>query len=102
MSDGFMINDANDLKKIFQSTQREYAPFIYLPITEASGLSDEEKIRKLEARNTELKQQIREMEDIDIVGMVRAMGLDPEELAKLVRHNPALITSEKEEATNNE
>ena len=28
---------------------------------------NEEKIRKLEARNTELKQQIREMEDIDIV-----------------------------------
>ena len=63
---------------------------------------NEEKIRKLEARNTELKQQIREMEDIDIVGIVRAMGLDPEELAKLVRHNPALITPEKEETADNE
>ncbi len=47
MNEGFMLSDANDLKKNFQSTKREYAPFIYLPITEAGGLSDEEKIKKL-------------------------------------------------------
>lgn len=63
---------------------------------------NEDKIRKLEARNTELKQQIREMEDIDIVGMVRAMGLNPEELAKLVRNNPTLITQKTEEIPHNE
>ena len=33
-----------------------------------------DKIRKLEARNAELKQQIRELEDVDIIGMVRAMA----------------------------
>lgn len=46
MSEGFIVNDANDLKKLFQSTRREYAPFIYFPITGEGGLSDEETIRK--------------------------------------------------------
>ena len=61
-----------------------------------------DKIRKLEARNAELKQQIREMEDVDIIGMVRAMGLSTEELAKLIRKNPDLITPNKEEFEANE
>lgn len=61
-----------------------------------------DKIRKLEARNTELKQQIRELEDVDIIGMVRAMGLSTEELAKLIRKNPDLITPDKEELEANE
>ena len=61
-----------------------------------------DKIRKLEARNTELKQQIRELEDVDIIGMVRAMGLSTEELAKLIQKNPDLITPDKEEFVANE
>ena len=61
-----------------------------------------DKIRKLEARNAELKQQIREMEDVDIIGIVRAMGLSTEELAKLIRKNPDLITPDKEEFEANE
>ena len=60
------------------------------------------KIRKLEVRNVELKQQIREMEDVDIIGMVRAMGLSTEELAKLIQKNPDLITPDKEEFEANE
>ena len=60
------------------------------------------KIRKLEARNVELKQQIRELEDVDIIGMVRAMGLSTEELAKLIQKNPDLITPDKEEFEANE
>lgn len=60
------------------------------------------KIRKLEVRNVELKQQIREMEDVDIIGMVRAMGLSTEELAKLIQKNPDLITPDKEEFVANE
>ena len=40
---------------------------------------NQEKIDKLEARNGELRQQIRELEDLDIVGMVRAQGLSMEE-----------------------
>ena len=61
-----------------------------------------DKIRKLEARNAELKQQIRELEDVDIIGMVRAMGLSTEELAQLIRKNPDLITPDKEEFEANE
>ena len=47
---------------------------------------NQEKIRKLEARNVELTQQIRELEDLDIVGMVRAQGLSMEEFAMMLRH----------------
>ena len=47
---------------------------------------NQEKIRKLEARNVELTQQIRELEDLDIVGMVLAQGLSMEEFAKMLRH----------------
>ena len=47
---------------------------------------NQEKIRKLEARNVELTQQIRELEDLDIVGMVRAQGLSMEEFAKMLHH----------------
>lgn len=47
---------------------------------------NQEKIDKLEARNGELRQQIRELEDLDIVGMVRAQGLSMEEFAKMLRH----------------
>lgn len=61
-----------------------------------------DKIRKLEARSAELKQQIRELEDVDIIGMVRSMGLSTEELAKLIRKNPDLIASDKEEFEANE
>lgn len=47
---------------------------------------NQEKIDKLEARNGELRQQIRELEDLDIVGMVRAQGLSMEEFAKMLRY----------------
>jgi hypothetical protein len=42
------------------------------------------------------------MEDVDIIGMVRAMGLSTEELAKLIQKNPDLITPDKEEFVANE
>lgn len=47
---------------------------------------NQEKIDKLETRNGELRQQIRELEDLDIVGMVRAQGLSMEEFAKMLRY----------------
>ena len=47
---------------------------------------NQETIDKLEARNGELRQQIRELEDLDIVGMVRAQGLSMEEFAKMLRY----------------
>jgi len=47
MNEGILMNDANDLKKYFQSARKEYAPFIYYPITKNGGLTNEETIRKL-------------------------------------------------------
>ena len=43
-----------------------------------------DKIRKLQVRNTEIKQQLRELEDTDIIGMVRAKGLTIEEFAAFI------------------
>ncbi len=40
-----------------------------------------EKISKLQARNTEIKQQIQEQENLEILGMVRERGLTPDMLA---------------------
>ncbi len=39
------------------------------------------KISKLQARNAELKQQIQEQENLEILGMVRERGLTPDMLA---------------------
>ncbi len=49
-------------------------------------VKNNEKINKLQARNEELAQQIRELEDLDIVGMVRAQGLSMEEFANMLSH----------------
>lgn len=40
-----------------------------------------EKISKLQARNAEIKQQIQEQENLEILGMVRERGLTPDMLA---------------------
>ena len=56
-----------------------------------------EKISKLQSRNTEIKQQIRELEDTDIIGMVRAKGLTMEEFAAFlhqIQSAPKLQTKE--------
>lgn len=43
-----------------------------------------EKISKLQARNTELKQQIQEQENLEILGMVRERCLTPDMLADVL------------------
>lgn len=62
-----------------------------------------ERIRTLQSRNTELKQQIQEMENIDIIYMVRECGLTPEALsgllAKVQAAPNAAETKEKEESS---
>ena len=62
-----------------------------------------EKIEKLQSRNTELKKQIQELENIDIIYMVRECGLSPEALSGLlakVQASPrATETKEKEDAS---
>ena len=57
------------------------------------------KISDLQGRNRELEKQIRELEDTDIIGMVRENGMTMEQLAELFRRMqaaPAPATLEKE------
>ena len=57
------------------------------------------KISDLQGRNRELEKQIRELEDTDIIGMVRENGMTMEQFAELFRRMqsaPAPATSEKE------
>ena len=62
-----------------------------------------EKIEKLQSRNTELKKQIQELENINIIYMVRECGLTPEALsallAKIQAAPKAANTKEKEDAS---
>ena len=44
---------------------------------------NDEKIAVLRARNNEIDKQITELENLDIVGMVRSMGMTPEQLAEV-------------------
>lgn len=41
------------------------------------------KIEELQARQAELTKQHTELENLDIIGLVRSMGLDPDQLAAL-------------------
>ena len=57
------------------------------------------KISDLQGRNRELEKQIRELENTDIIGMVRENGMTMEQFAELFRRMqaaPAPATSEKE------
>ena len=62
-----------------------------------------EKISKLQFRNAELKKQIQELENIDIIYMVRECGLTPEALSGLLAKVQAVPnaaeTKEKEDAS---
>ncbi len=42
-------------------------------------------ITTLQARQAELEKQRTELENLDIIGLVRGMGLDPDQLAALIR-----------------
>ena len=46
---------------------------------------NDEKIAVLRARNNEIDKQITELENLDIVGIVRSMGMTPEQLAALIQ-----------------
>lgn len=67
---------------------------------------NDEKIAVLRARNNEIDKQITELENLDIVGMVRSMGMTPEELAALIEASKngqmAPAMTEKEETGDEE
>ncbi|MCH5278352.1 MAG: DUF4315 family protein [Christensenellaceae bacterium] len=58
------------------------------------------KISDLQGRNRDLEKQIRELEDTDIIGMVRENGMTMEQFAEMFRrmqNAPISTASEKEE-----
>ena len=63
------------------------------------------KISELQARNKKLDGEITELENTDIVGMVRELGLTPESLAELlkgIRKNPVETFKNNTEKTEDE
>ena len=55
------------------------------------------KVSELQNRNRDLEKQIRDLENIDIVGMVRAKGFSLEQFAELLRQASTPAPSETEE-----
>lgn len=65
------------------------------------------KISELQARQRELAKQRTELENLDIIGLVRSVGITPDELAALIqnlKHDPAPILrgGHKEDADHEE
>ena len=70
---------------------------------------NKEKISELQARNRELEKQIRELENTDIIGLVRAQGMTLEDFIALMNgaKAPVPVTAvtaliEKEESEHEE
>lgn len=55
-----------------------------------------EKITELQARQRELEKQRMELENLDIIGLVRGMGLSPDQLAALIKAAPPQPVPEPE------
>ena len=61
-----------------------------------------EKIAKLQSRNTEIKQQIRELENADIIGLVRTKGVSMDELAQFLQMMKMSDNSDEKEDSGND
>lgn len=53
------------------------------------------KIAALQAKNKELEKQVRELENTDIIGMVREQGMTMEEFAALFQQMKGAVSAEK-------
>lgn len=51
-----------------------------------------EKISTLQERNRKLNEQITKLENTDIVGMVREIGMTPEQLAELLSRKHSAVS----------
>lgn len=65
------------------------------------------KISELQARQKELSKERTELENLDIIGIVRSLGVTPDELAALIqaskgRQRPPAAVTEKEEHSDEE
>ena len=55
-----------------------------IPKVRSRILRNDEKIAALQNENATLKQELTKMENVDIVGMVREIGMTPEQLYELL------------------
>lgn len=67
---------------------------------QAERQKNDEKISSIKVRNAEIDKQITELENLDIIGLVRSVRLTPEQLAVLIqsKNNIVPMTTEKEES----
>lgn len=56
----------------------------------AERSKNSDKIATLQERNRKLDEQIMKLENTDIIGMVREIGMTPEQLAALLRDRQAI------------
>ncbi len=64
---------------------------------QAERSRNDEKIADLRTRNSEIDKQITELENLDIVGIVRSMGVTPDHLAAIIQASKtdATVRTEK-------
>ena len=51
----------------------------------AEHRKNESRIEAYRSRNAEIDKQITELENLDIIGMVRSIGMTPEQLERVIR-----------------
>ena len=56
-----------------------------------------DKIAKLTVRNEEIDQEVMNLENLDIIGLVRSVGLTPDQLAALIQANTPAAAVRKED-----
>lgn len=64
----------------------------------ADNTKDQEKVERLLSRIRQRDQKIEELENLDIVGMVRLVGMTPEQLAEVLSGFSPQKTEKKEDS----
>ena len=60
-----------------------------------------EKLSRLQSRREALDEKITELENLEIIGVVREVGMSPEQLAAFLHRNPAQSPLPVQEVTEN-
>ena len=63
----------------------------------AERAKNDDKIAKLTVRNEEIDQEVMNLENLDIIGLVRNVGLTPDQLAALIQANTPAAAVRKED-----
>ena len=64
---------------------------------QAERAKNDDKIAKLTVRNEEIDQEVMNLENLDIIGLVRSVGLTPDQLAALIQANTPAAAVRKED-----